>query len=657
MPTSILPLVPLAADFFSAATAPSIGTRNGHRYIEYTNAVSQDAYWTVVMPLNYGADGITVLIRWMAKSAVVGDAYWDVAIERHDIGGVDLDADSFAASQVVASTAQAASGQISEASIAFTNAQIDGLLAGEEFRIRVRRLGADVLDTIADFTQVTSVFIQQEGTGGGGGGGFFTDGTGTDAAVGKGAVVPLNAGTNSLAHGDDVNIIGVSLQAVAIGDNIDLTTVTNTLAIGINMSLTNRDNCLAIGNGHTISADFGTACGYSHTINGAYAAAFGYTQTVGTYSLGVGFGNTCGKGSLVGGWLVTAGVNNYIVGVGRDITIGTTCNYSQAFGRDITLANGADYTFAAGRYLTISGSAYQFAQGRGITLLANTRYGMAQGATISGRVYNGFLQGYDLNIGTVSYAQKNILIQGHDIDWGLTSASYQCFAQGRDIRGYGYNYMAMVQGRDIHVTGFKYSMAQGYTIRVGTGTYNSQLDVFAQGVSINVGQTANLTQVFAQGRNLVMEGSRTFAQGTHVTVPRDDQKSWGSNRGVASAAQFSKLIKHIQTTNATQTTIATLDLEVDKTYALRAIVTARRTDANGDDASFILTQGTAYRDVAGAAVLAGSPKALTKEIAAGAATYAVDIASSGNNILLRVTGAAVNTVEWCAVLEFVEVLG
>jgi hypothetical protein len=91
---------------------------------------------------------------------------------------------------------------------------------------------------------------------------------------------------------------------------------------------------------------------------------------------------------------------------------------------------------------------------------------------------------------------------------------------------------------------------------------------------------------------------------------------------------------------------------------LKGNIAARNTTTNTEVASFIINQAIAYRDTAGAAVLVGSPVPLTRlDSGGGATSWLADLASSGNNILLRVTGDSTDTVEWCADLEFVEVAG
>jgi hypothetical protein len=185
---------------------------------------------------------------------------------------------------------------------------------------------------------------------------------------------------------------------------------------------------------------------------------------------------------------------------------------------------------------------------------------------------------------------------------------------------------------------------------------------FIQGVYNTIGVVSTLapTTCFLQGRDNTISSAidRAFGQGRFVKITRDDQKTWGSNRGVLGAAQTSKIVKHVQTTTASQITLLTFDLEEDKTYSIKINIAARNTTTTTEGASFILAQAVAYRDTAGSAVLVGSPVALTRaDTGGGSVNLLADLASSGNNLLLRVTGEAGQTYEWCADFEFVEVAG
>ena len=91
---------------------------------------------------------MTLVIVWTATTAITGDVKWDAGFERMDTA-TDIDADSFAAIQTVTTTAPGTSGFPAYSSIAFTNAQIDGLLVAEAFRLKITRNAAAAGDTMA----------------------------------------------------------------------------------------------------------------------------------------------------------------------------------------------------------------------------------------------------------------------------------------------------------------------------------------------------------------------------------------------------------------------------------------------------------------------------------------------------------------------------
>jgi hypothetical protein len=279
---------------------------------------------------------------------------------------------------------------------------------------------------------------------------------------------------------------------------------------------------------------------------------------------------------------------------------------------------------------------------------------------------------------TITRDSSQVFNQGSVQDvqdcWGVLAQGAYCvlgdsntiFAQGQFARAYNSN-ASFVQGNDLTAQTASYSFLQGYFIessRVVSSFNQGQRNILrATGASF-------ITDSFAQGtHNWIRHAvtttpiSRAFVQGRGGQVFRDDQKTWTANRydtsGVRGDAQSSHIIKWVETSDATTTTLATLDLEEDKSYSLKANLIARRTDVNGDNASFVLAQALAYRDTAGAAVLIGGPVALTSStVGASAATWAASLVASGNDILLQVTGAAGPvTVEWCGDLEFVEVAG
>jgi hypothetical protein len=387
---------------------------------------------------------------------------------------------------------------------------------------------------------------------------------------------------------------------------------------------------------------FSQGYGYSTTHRGAagYASfAQGAAVSVaGDYSFGQ------------GGWYIST-LGNRVFAQGNGI-------YQTQAGTDV---------FAQGSDITLTGGSWGFMQGRSLY--------KQQSSVV-------FMQGYDLKL-YGDYSSNDVFMQGSDID--LLTLSKYVFVQGREHSSSGNLWGSLIQGRNVSLTSTTsycliqgaynevYSLAssivQGFGITIASNVSRiiaqGGTHTFAAGVSNSFAQgythtfAAGVSNSFAQGQSIVISGNRCFAQGHGPNAIRDDQKTWGSNRGLpVGSAQSSRLVKHVATLNATPVALATLDLETDKTYLLRVGVSARNTTTNTESASFIIGQATAYRDTAGSAVLVSSPVTLTAQNSGGGSTaWSVELASSGNNILLNVTGDATDRVEWCCDFEFVEVAG
>ena len=120
-----------------AANFATLDTRNAIVVLDFDPDADEAAVFAGVLPRRYSGGGLTVTLHIMHTSATSGTSRWEAAIERMN---TDEDADSFAAAQSAACTANGTSGIISTAAIAFTSgAQMDSLAAGEPFRLKINR--------------------------------------------------------------------------------------------------------------------------------------------------------------------------------------------------------------------------------------------------------------------------------------------------------------------------------------------------------------------------------------------------------------------------------------------------------------------------------------------------------------------------------------
>lgn len=137
-----------------AASYATLDLRNGHPCLDFDGSADEEAIFTGIMPQNYDGGGVTVILKVRFTSATSGNAFFQAGFER--MTGLDVDADSFAAFQGADADPNGTSGIETACSIPFTNgAQMDSVVAGDEFRLKVRRdadgtVGTDDVTTDAE---------------------------------------------------------------------------------------------------------------------------------------------------------------------------------------------------------------------------------------------------------------------------------------------------------------------------------------------------------------------------------------------------------------------------------------------------------------------------------------------------------------------------
>lgn len=115
----------------------TIDLRNNIPVLDFDTTTQETAVFSGVLPEDYAGGGIKVTIWSMMTSATSGTVGWDGAFERQN---TDQDSDSFATAKTFsATTVSGTSGVMISQSVTFSDSEIDGLVAGEPFRFRVRR--------------------------------------------------------------------------------------------------------------------------------------------------------------------------------------------------------------------------------------------------------------------------------------------------------------------------------------------------------------------------------------------------------------------------------------------------------------------------------------------------------------------------------------
>lgn len=126
--------------------------------------------------------------------------------------------------------------------------------------------------------------------------------------------------------------------------------------------------------------------------------------------------------------------------------------------------------------------------------------------------------------------------------------------------------------------------------------------------------------------------------------------AWGNNkyRRVPTANQdVYDWVTTVNTTDATQTTLATIPITASRTYVIETCVVARRTGGSSgtaDDGASYVRRAT-YTTKSGTVTLMGSVQTIGTD-AEDQAGWDVTMTISGTNVLLRVTAAGNNNVTW-----------
>lgn len=148
------------------ATQPTTGfasfdVRNDHPLIAFTDGVTEAAIWEGFIPEQWDGTTFEIHFFWSAATATTGNVRWECAVERNEISGTDIDADSFGTVVLVTTTTATVAGALKTTACSMNTAAIrDNIVAGDAMRIRVRRIGADAADTMTGDAQILVVQVR-----------------------------------------------------------------------------------------------------------------------------------------------------------------------------------------------------------------------------------------------------------------------------------------------------------------------------------------------------------------------------------------------------------------------------------------------------------------------------------------------------------------
>ena len=153
-----LKIVPTAAN----AATPDIragGSTPGELFEVYDFDASTVEYLDLKIRLRGNATvsgGLTLLLPWGATTATSGNVVWRAAFRRIADDAEDIDGAHTYVYQSVTDAAPSASGEFTDASIAFTSGQIDSIAAGELGILRVSRNASDASDTMSGDAELSA---------------------------------------------------------------------------------------------------------------------------------------------------------------------------------------------------------------------------------------------------------------------------------------------------------------------------------------------------------------------------------------------------------------------------------------------------------------------------------------------------------------------
>ena len=143
-----------------SSNAPAPDTRNRHRVRDFDDTTAETCQFRGLIDTNYNDGGLNVTLYITATSATSGDAEFEVAFERFN---TDIDTDSFDTANAQTATgavSTVAAGVPSQVALSFTNSEIDGLTAGDLYRVYVKRT-CSVNDTVAGDVELHGISVYE----------------------------------------------------------------------------------------------------------------------------------------------------------------------------------------------------------------------------------------------------------------------------------------------------------------------------------------------------------------------------------------------------------------------------------------------------------------------------------------------------------------
>lgn len=135
----------------------TLDTRNSIMVLDFDAAASETGIFLGVIPHNASvSNGLNIRINWMASTATSGNCVWATQFENMN---TDLDTDSFSTPAASGTTTTNATAGIPSVT-SITNTNIDSLIAGDFYRLRVYRDATVAADTMAGDAELISIELR-----------------------------------------------------------------------------------------------------------------------------------------------------------------------------------------------------------------------------------------------------------------------------------------------------------------------------------------------------------------------------------------------------------------------------------------------------------------------------------------------------------------
>lgn len=220
-----------------------------------------------------------------------------------------------------------------------------------------------------------------------------------------------------------------------------------------------------------------------------------------------------------------------------------------------------------------------------------------------------------------------------------------------------------VSGVEAVIGGGLGNVASGQTSVIAGGQFNqaTQTDAVVAGGTTNTA-SGSAAAVGGGGNNTASGSYSAVPGGLYGTASKYGQEAFAAGQFAAAGdAQRSVYTLRNSTSNNTQTELflngssARATIASDTTWAFRALIVARRTDADGESAAYEITG--CIDNNAGTTALVGS---ITKTVIAED-TAGWDVTAEADNtndaLVIKVTGENAKTIRWVATVWTTEVTG